>query len=383
MITGTRAEYGLLRPLMEEIQRDEEMQLQIIATGSHLSPEFGLTYREIEKDGFHIDRKIEMLLASDTATGVSKAMGLAQISFAEALGHLQPECVVLLGDRFEILAAACTAAVLALPIAHIHGGEITEGAMDDSFRHAITKLSHFHFVSTDAYRRRVVQMGETPERVYCTGAPGLDNLSRLDLLKEGELEELIGLRLGAGSLLVTYHPVTLERGSAEIQMRELLTALEALPDVRIVFTKPNADMEGRVISDAIDDFVRRNAGRAAAFTSLGSQRYLSVMKYVGAVVGNSSSGIIEAPSVGTPTVDIGNRQSGRVRGESVVHCDPDASSIQAAIARCFEAGFREKARAQKNPYGGPGASLSIKNILKAESADVRKKFFDIPAEPIV
>jgi len=310
VITGTRAEYGLLRWVMQGIKDDPELTLQVIATGMHLSPEFGLTYREIEKDGFQIDRKVEMLTSSDTPVGIAKSMGLGLIGFAEALNELNPDLIVVLGDRFEIFAAVAAALVARMPVAHLHGGEITEGAFDEALRHSITKMSHLHFVAAEEYRQRVIQLGEQPERVFLVGGLGIDNIKRLKLLDRAELEASIDFQLGAKNLLITFHPVTLETSTAEDQMAELLAALAELKDTQLIFTMPNADTDGRALIKMVQQFVAEHPN-ARAYTSLGQLRYLSCAAQVDGVVGNSSSGLAEVPSFKKGTINIGDRQRGR------------------------------------------------------------------------
>ena len=311
VVTGSRAEYGLLSRLMHMIQMDSALKLQIIVTNMHLSPEFGLTYREIEKDGFCIDKKVEMMLSSDTSNATTKSVGLAIIGFADAYEDLQPDLLLVLGDRYEILAAVTAALFYKIPVAHLHGGEVTEGAYDDAIRHAITKMSHLHFTSTEEYRQRVIQLGEAPERVFYVGAIGIDNIWHIELLSKESLENSLSFLLNGKTLLLTYHPVTLDREDAERQFRNLLSVLESRKDLRIIFTLPNSDTGGRVIIPMIHDFVERHTDRSIAFTSLGQIRYLSALQYITAVVGNSSSGILEVPSFGKPTLNIGRRQKGR------------------------------------------------------------------------
>ncbi|MBS3964066.1 MAG: UDP-N-acetylglucosamine 2-epimerase (hydrolyzing), partial [Methylomonas sp.] len=320
VVTGSRADYGLLYWLMKDIQADAGLELQLVATGMHLSPEFGSTWQQIAADGFNISHKVEMLLSSDTPVGISKAMGLSLIGFADALAALQPDIVVVLGDRFEIFAAAQAAMNLRIPLAHIHGGELSEGAVDDAIRHALTKLSHLHFTATETYRHRVIQLGEQPERVFNVGAPGLDNIHRLPLLDRAALEDSIGFRLGAKNFLVTFHPVTLEKQTAGEQFEALLQALDGFDDAHILFTHSNADADGRAMAGLIEAYRAKHPDRVAVFVSLGSVRYLSAMRHVDAVVGNSSSGIIEAPALGVATVNIGDRQRGRLCANSVIHC---------------------------------------------------------------
>ena len=378
VITGSRAEFGLLRWMMEAIERSPAMALQVVATGSHLSPEFGLTYREIEAAGFTIDRKVAMLLSSDTSTGVTKSIGLGVIGFADALRELDPDLVVLLGDRYEILAAATAAMIAHKPIAHLHGGEKTEGAFDDAIRHTITKMAHLHFVAAEEYRRRVIQLGEDPARVHLVGALGLDSLKRFELMSRPELEDSLDFRLGERNLLVTFHPETLLPGLAELHTGELLDALDVLSDVSMVFTLPNADTEGRKIASMIEAFVASRPN-ARSFVSLGQLRYLSLVSLVDAVVGNSSSGLIEVPSLGKPTVNIGERQKGRIRASSVIDCEPRRDDILKAIAATYEPGFRARLTSVINPYGSGGASDAIAQVI--ESCDlstlIRKRFYDL------
>jgi GDP/UDP-N,N'-diacetylbacillosamine 2-epimerase (hydrolysing) len=379
VVTGTRAEYGLLFWLMKEIQSDASLGLQLIVTGMHLSPEFGLTYKEIEKD-FVIDKKIEMLLSSDTPIGISKSMGLAQISFAEAYAELDPDIVVVLGDRYEIFSAASASMIARIPIAHIHGGETTEGAFDEAIRHSITKMSHLHFVATEEYRQRVIQLGEHPDRVFNFGAPGLDGIRNLKLLAKEDLEKEIGFKLGKKNLLVTFHPVTLEQGTAQEQFQQLLFALSELSDTHVIFTKANSDTDGRIINSMIDRYVSANANKAIAFTSLGQLRYLSALQYVDAVVGNSSSGLTEAPSFKIGTINIGDRQKGRIKATSVIDCMPHSDAIINAIQQFYSSAFQENIRGVTNPYGESGASKKIADILSSHPlTDLLKKIFnDVP-----
>jgi UDP-hydrolysing UDP-N-acetyl-D-glucosamine 2-epimerase len=382
VVTGTRADYGLLFKLMEKINSDRDLNLQIISTGMHLSHEFGTTYTSIESDGFVIDKKIEILLSSDTPIGISKSMGLALISFGEVFSELDPDIVVLLGDRFETLCAACTACVACIPVAHIHGGEITEGVIDESFRHSITKMSHLHFTSTEEYRHRVIQLGEPPDRVFNVGALGVDNIQYLKLLDRENLEKTIKFSLGDQCILVTFHPVTLEDNTAGEQFQTLLKAIEASPKLKTIFTKANADTGGRIINQMIDDFVTKNIDRSLTFTSMGQIRYLSTMKHVNAVVGNSSSAIIEAPSFKVPTVNIGDRQKGRVKAKSIIDCEPTLESILGALKKALSPEFKENLEDLSNPYEKQNTSKSIKTILKSfDLKDILKKeFYNLPME---
>ncbi|MEQ1530170.1 MAG: UDP-N-acetylglucosamine 2-epimerase [Methylococcales bacterium] len=382
IVTGSRAEYGLLYWLLKEIQQDDELQLQLIATGMHLSPEFGLTWQQIAADGFIINRKVEMLMSSDTPIGISKSLGLGIIGFADALHDLQPDIVLVLGDRFEIFAAVQAAMLLRVPIAHVHGGELTEGAVDDAIRHAITKMAHLHFTATETYRQRVLQLGEQPDRVFNVGAPGLDNLYRLQLLDKNALEQAIDFKLGSRNILVTFHPVTLEQATAAEQFGQLLMALDYFPELRIIFTHPNADTDGRVIISMINDYQQRHPDRVASFVSLGSLRYLSVLPFMTAVVGNSSSGLLEAPGFKIGTINIGDRQKGRLAADSVIHCEPEFGSLLAAFQRLFSEQFSSLLKQVENPYGQGGASIKIKNILKQQplAGLLKKHFYDIKAE---
>lgn len=379
IITGGRAEYGLLYWLMKEIQTDPDLQLQIIATGMHLSPEFGLTYKVIEADGFTIDAKVEMLLSSDTPVGIAKSMGLGVIGFADALNHLRPDILVLLGDRYEILAAAQAAMVAQIPIAHIAGGDVTEGAFDEAIRHSITKMSHLHFVTNEASARRVRQLGENPEHIYSVGSTGLDYIKRMKLLNRSELEEALNFKFMKKNLLVTFHPATLETQPAEMQFQELLTALDSLgKNIGIIFTKPNSDTDGRAIIRLIDSYVATHPN-AKAYTSLGQVRYLSTMSQIDVVVGNSSSGLYEAPSFGKPTVNIGDRQKGRLQALSVINCRQETSAIAKAILQALAL----DCSGAVNPYGDGNSSARIKDRLKQiiePTALLKKHFFDLVAD---
>jgi GDP/UDP-N,N'-diacetylbacillosamine 2-epimerase (hydrolysing) len=348
---------------MQAIRETPGLELQVIATGMHLSPEFGLTYREIEEDGFVIDSKIEILLSADTPTALAKSMGLGMIGFGEALQRLRPDLLFVLGDRFEIFSAAASATVAGIPIAHAHGGETTEGAFDEALRHSITKMSHLHFVAAEEYRKRVIQMGEDPARVFLVGGLGLDNITRLPLLERAALEESLNFKLGRKNLLVTFHPVTLENATSEAQMQELLCALAALPDTHLIFTMPNADTGGRVLIDMIEQFVAdRNTARA--YSSLGVLRYLSCVRNVDGVVGNSSSGLLEVPSFGKGTVNIGDRQRGRLKAASVIDCTPDRPAIDAALQQLYSPAFQQRLRTVRNPYGEGGSSEKILAVLR-------------------
>ena len=378
VVTGTRAEYGLLYWLMKEIEQDQDLELQVVVTGMHLSPEFGLTYKEIEKD-FKIDKKIEMLVSSDTPVGISKSMGLGQISFAEAYDELQPDVLVVLGDRYEIFSAVSAATVANIPIAHLHGGETTEGAFDEAFRHSITKMSHLHFTAAEEYRKRVIQLGEAPDRVFNVGGMGIENILRLDLLSKSELEDALGFKFNKRNILVTFHPVTLERLTAESQFYELLEAINNLDDTNIIFTKANSDTDGRVINKMIDLYVSQNREKSIASPSLGQLRYLSALQFVDAVVGNSSSGLAEAPTFKIATINIGDRQKGRLKAESVIDCEPDREAILRAFDKIYSSEFQDILKNVKNPYGDGMASKEVIEVLKHKDfTDILKKtFYDV------
>ena len=379
VVTGSRAEYGLLSRLMQMIQEDSGLKLQVIATNMHLSPEFGLTYQEIEKDGFFINKKVEMLLSSDTANGTAKSVGLATIGFADAYEDLKPDLLLVLGDRYEILSAVTTALFYKIPVAHLHGGEITEGAYDDAIRHAITKMSHLHFTSTEEYRKRVIQLGENPGRVFSVGAIGIDNIRHLELLSRDVLEKDLQFSLKGKVILVTYHPVTLDENDTRMQFQCLLNVLNDRQDIRIIFTLPNSDTGGRVIIPMIQDFVKCNKDRAIAFASLGSLRYLSVLRCVSAVVGNSSSGIIEAPSFGIPTLNIGNRQKGRIVARSVLQCEISEQAIRAGLEIVLANSFLQLARNVINPYEQKNTAVKIRDVLKTYplSPVIQKTFYNL------
>jgi len=383
VFTGARAEYGLLKPLMDDIQNDPCLELQIIVTGLHLSPEFGLTYKVIEADGFHIDEKVEMLLSSDSPVSISKSMGLGLCGFSESINRLRPDLCIILGDRFECLSMACACMNDRVPVAHIHGGETTLGAVDEAFRHAITKMSHLHFTSTDEYRNRVIQLGEQPDSVFNVGAIGIENIRQLSLLSKNNLEQEIGFSLGERYFLVTYHSVTLEHATAEEQFKNLLIAMDRITQkdihTKIIFTKANADTEGRIINHLIDTYTAENPDKAVGFTSMGQLRYLSAMKHASAVVGNSSSGILEAPSFKVPTVNIGDRQKGRVRAKSVIGCEPTESLILAAIEKAVSPDFIESLQNMVTPYEKDGTAKKIKDVLKNTDLEhiIKKEFYDL------
>lgn len=379
VVTGTRAEFGLLYWLMKGLQEDPEIELQVCVTGMHLSPEFGLTYQDVEKAGFHINEKVEMLLSSDTTVGITKSIGLGVIGMSEALNRLNPDLVLILGDRYEIFAVAVAALIARIPVAHCHGGETSEGVIDESIRHSITKMSHLHFTATEKYKRRVIQMGELPENVFNVGALGIENINRLQLLAKDEFEKSIAFKLREVNFLITFHPVTLENKTAEFQFKELLVALDQFPEAGLIFTKPNADTDGRIISKMLDEFVALNSRRAIAFQSLGQLRYISALQYVDVVIGNSSSGLIEVPSFKKPTINIGDRQKGRIKAKSIIDSSPASSAIVEAVNMGLSPEFRESIKCMENPYGHSNASAEIIDVLKTRPLHniLTKKFNDI------
>ena len=380
VVTGTRAEYGLLYWTMIGLANDPAIGLQLCVTGMHLSPEFGLTYKQIEADGFSIDAKIEMLLSSDTSTGISKSVGLGIIGFADTFEQLKPDIILVLGDRFEIFAAVSAAMIAKIPVAHCHGGEATEGLIDEPIRHSITKMSHLHFTATEEYRNRVIQLGETPENVCNVGALGIENINKLNLLSKENFEKAINFTLSDLNFLVTFHPVTLENATAEKQFSDLLAALDNYPNAHIIFTKPNADNDGRVIINMIDTYVQKNPGRAVSFISLGQLRYLSALKHVDLVIGNSSSGLLEVPSFQKATINIGDRQRGRIKAESVLNCEVDTQAIESAIEAALSKEFQRKLQTVASPFGNGNSSVEIIKALKNISLDniIKKKFHNIP-----
>jgi len=377
VVTGTRADYGLLFWLMRGVEGSPGFELQVLVTGMHLSPEFGSTWEIIRDDGFPISGKIPISLAGDRSVDIARATGEATMGFANSLEELSPDLVVVLGDRYEALAAATAASIHCIPIAHFHGGETTEGAFDEAFRHAITKMSYLHFTSAEEHRRRVIQLGEQPDRVFNVGAMGLDNIAKCDLLGRDEFEKSVGFSFKEQNALVTFHPVTLEKDSGG-QFAELLGALESQPELGVIFTKPNSDTGNQSISAQIDEFVAAHSDRAVAHASLGQLRYLSALKHVDIVVGNSSSGLIEVPFFGIGTVNIGDRQKGRLAGSSVLHCECCRADILGKIEEALRSDFQNI----ESPYGTPGAAERSMAILEAQPLDrtVRKSFFDLPDE---
>ena len=380
IVTGTRAEYGLLKPVIDKVYHSDLLELQLVVTGMHLSTEFGLTYKEIEEDGYPITSKVEMLLGSDTPVGITKSMGVAMIGFADCFDQNKPDIVVILGDRYEMLAAASAAMIARIPIAHIHGGELTEGIIDEAIRHSITKMSHIHFTTVEEYRKRVIQLGESPSTVYNLGALGVENAKKVNLLPKEELENMIGFQFHFPTIMVTYHPVTLEKTFAQKQFEEILDVIDRHKEISVIFTKANADTDGRIINEMIDEYVNLNKDRCRGYTSLGQKKYLSALQFCDAVVGNSSSGIIEVPSFKIPTVNIGDRQKGRARAESVIDCGNGGVQIDAALMKALSDEFRDKISGIKNPYEGEKTSEKIVEIISKrvyEGIDIRKKFYDI------
>ena len=380
IVTGTRAEYGLLKPVIDKVYHSDLLELQLVVTGMHLSTEFGLTYKEIEEDGYPITSKVEMLLGSDTPVGITKSMGVAMIGFADCFDQNKPDIVVILGDRYEMLAAASAAMIARIPIAHIHDGELTEGIIDEAIRHSITKMSHIHFTTVEEYRKRVIQLGESPSTVYNLGALGVENAKKVNLLPKEELENMIGFQFHFPTIMVTYHPVTLEKTFAQKQFEEILDVIDRHKEISVIFTKANADTDGRIINEMIDEYVNLNKDRCRGYTSLGQKKYLSALQFCDAVVGNSSSGIIEVPSFKIPTVNIGDRQKGRARAESVIDCGNGGEQIDAALMKALSDEFRDKISGIKNPYEGEKTSEKIVEIISKrvyEGIDIRKKFYDI------
>lgn len=370
ILTATRAEYGLLSPLIKKMLAEPEFDVRVAVTGMHLSPEFGLTWKEIEADGVPIDRKIEMLLSADTPAAITKSMGVAMMGFADYFTEIKPDALIVLGDRYETLAVCVAAMNARIPIFHIHGGELTEGAIDDAIRHSITKMSYLHFTSTEEYRRRVIQLGEEPDRVFNVGALGVENALCAEKMSQKELEESLGWELGGSYAVLTFHPVTLENNTAEQQIQELLNAIESFPDIRFLATKANADAGGRVINEKLQQYASTH-GHLRLYDSLGMKRYLSAIKYSRFVIGNSSSGIIEVPSFGIPTINIGDRQNGRIQGESVFNCVPQKDDIEKTILETLSS----DGKTFENPYGNGNASEMIMDIIIEQMNNENKTFF--------
>jgi len=381
IFTGTRAEYGLLKPLIDELKLEKSIELQLIISGMHLSPEFGLTYKEIDTEGFTEVEKVEMLLSSDTPIGVSKAMGLGMIGYAEALDRLKPNLLVGLGDRFELFVVVSAAMIFGIPVAHLHGGEATEGLIDESIRHSISKMSHLHFAATEIFRKRIIQLGENPKRVFNVGAIGIDNIKKLKLLNRNELENKINFSINKKTILVTFHPVTLENSTAESQFHELLNAIDNFDDIKIIFTKPNSDTGGRIIIKLIDDYVNKNKNKAISFISMGQLLYLSTLQFMIGVVGNSSSGLVEVPSFKIGTINIGDRQRGRIKATSVIDCSPNKNDIIKAFNKLFSSKFQNTLKHISNPYELKYGltSRKIKEIIISYPLEnlIKKQFYNI------
>lgn len=381
IFTGTRAEYGLLKPLINELKLEKSVELQLIISGMHLSPEFGLTYKEIDVEGFSKVEKVEILLSSDTAVGVSKAMGLGMISYAEALDRLKPDLLIGLGDRFELFALASAATIMRIPIAHLHGGEATEGLIDEPIRHSVTKMSHLHFAATENFRRRIIQLGEDPKRVFNVGAIGIDNIKIMKLLDKHELERALEFEFNNKTILVTFHPVTLEVATAKEQFHNLLLALDTDKEIKVIFTKPNSDTDGRIIIDMIDQYVKENKNKSKSFISLGQLKYLSTLQFVKGVVGNSSSGLVEVPSFKIGTINIGDRQRGRIKAESVIDCLPNKDDIVNSLQKLFSEKFQRNLEKVENPYELKDGltSKKIKQVIMSTDLTdiIKKNFFNL------
>jgi len=382
IVTGTRAEYGLLYWLMKEVDAYKDLELQIIVTGMHLSSKFGNTYQQIEKDGFTIDKKVDISLLSDTELSISKSIGLGVIGFADAFNELQPDLLVVLGDRFEIFSAVSAAMVARIPTAHIHGGEATEGVIDEPIRHSITKMSHLHFTATNEYRNRVIQLGEQPDRVFNVGGLGIDNINKLKLLAKSDFEKAINFELGEKNIIVTFHPLTLENFTSESQFQALLESIDELKNTQIIFTKANSDTGGEIINIMIDDYVSKH-DNTIAFASMGQLKYLSALQFMDAIVGNSSSGLIESPSFKIGTINVGDRQKGRIKASSVISCLPNKNSISNAFKELYSKQFQSNLGKVENPYGKGGASKKIARIIKDISLAglIKKSFYNLKDLP--
>lgn len=385
VLTATRAEYGLLSPVIHKLLEWEQVEVKVVVTGAHLSPEFGLTYREIEKDGIEIDKKVEILLSSDTPASISKSMGMAMIGFADYFAESRPDALLVLGDRYETLAVCCAAMNARIPIIHLYGGETTEGAVDEAIRHAITKMSYLHLTSTEAYRKRVIQLGEDPGRVYTVGSIGVENALHRSLMQKSELEKSLTFSLDQPYAVVTFHPVTLEKNDAEMQFGELLNAFDINRDMKYIFTKANADSNGRIINQKIDLYTASHEN-VIAVDSLGVDRYLSALKYAEMVIGNSSSGLVEAPSFKIPTINIGDRQKGRLKAGSVIDCKPDCEEICEAMKKARTSEFREDCRTVVNPYGDGNTTekilAAIREQILEKEVELKKKFYDLDLKQV-
>lgn len=379
VFTGGRAEYGLLRPLLNELRDNKDIELQLLVSGMHLSAEFGLTYKEIEKDGFLCDEKVEMVLSSDTPVAISKSMAIGMIGFSEALTRLNPDILVTLGDRYENMSIVTTAWVCRIPVAHIQGGEKTLGAIDDQFRHCITKMSRLHFTATDEYRNRVIQLGEYPENVFNVGALNVDALKKIKILPKAKLEQEINFSFQGKTALVTFHPVTLKKETSGKHFAQLLEVIDSIKDLKIIFTKTLADTEGRVINQMIDDYVSNNENKSVAFTSMGQLNYISALNYIDVVVGNSSSGVIETPSFKVPTINIGDREKGRIMADNVICVDQNINAIKEAFKKAFSSSFIKSLANMENPYEKPDTAKNIASILADYDIpnSTEKEFYDL------
>ena len=379
IVSGSRAEFGLLRFVIEGVKNSSLLDLQLIVTGMHLSTDHGLTYKEIEECGFKIDKKIETVLASDTPSSITKSAGLGLIGFAQSFRELNPDCLVILGDRYEVFVCAIAALFFKIPIVHIHGGELTKGSFDDAIRHSITKMSWFHFVASEEYKDRVIQLGENPKNIRNVGGLGVDAIKKLKLLDKSELKQKKLINFGEKNLLITFHPSTLDVKSTKSQIENLVSSLEVLENCYLIFTMPNSDPDSKIIKSVIANFVEKNKKRAIFFESLGQRNYLSVLQFVDGVVGNSSSGLLEAPSFKIGTINIGNRQDGRLKSKSVIDCDSTKESISFALKQLFSNDFKKRLKSVKNPYGEGNASIKIVKFLEKVKIpnSIEKRFFDI------
>lgn len=379
VLTATRAEYGLLSPIIKALKKCPEFCVKVVATGAHLSPEFGLTYKEIEKDGIKIDKKIEILLSADTPSAISKSMGLAMLGFADYFAESRPDALLVLGDRYESLAVCCAAMNERIPIIHLYGGETTEGAVDEAVRHAITKLSYLHLTSTEDYRKRVIQLGENPKRIYTVGGIGIENALNVPLFSKEQLETELDFKLDCSYAVVTFHPVTLEGASAEEQCKELLGAFDRHPEFKYIVTKANADTNGRVINRLMEEYANKH-NNVRVYDSLGMKKYLSALKYADMVVGNSSSGLLEVPSFKIPTINIGDRQKGRIRATSILDVEPNADKIAVAMSHVLEPDFQKVCQNTVNPYGDGNTSEKVVAAIKgmfSDGIELKKKFYDV------
>jgi GDP/UDP-N,N'-diacetylbacillosamine 2-epimerase (hydrolysing) len=379
-ITGTRAEYGLMRQLILNTSKDQAIITQLIVTGSHLSRNHGLTYKEIESDGIAISKKIDLKIQGDSAEEIANYMSLALKGFAKVFSFLKPDLVVVLGDRYEIFSATTAAMISNIPIAHIHGGETTEGAFDEAMRHSITKMSHLHFVAASEYKKRVHQLGEKLSNIFLVGGLGVDAIQSLTLLNKQELEKSMDFSFGKKNLLITIHPETLEKNkTTKNQVSELLEALDEINDTKFIFTLPNADTDNLQITNLIKQFHQKHLGSSVIFSSLGQLRYLSALKFVDGIIGNSSSGLTEAPSFQIGTINLGDRQSGRLKAESVLDCDFDKKKIIFSIKKMYSQSFQNKLSVVSNPYGEPGASKKILRTIKKFPLKgiLKKQFYDL------